>query len=142
MMVMMIRFKRLPENIMERIESLPEFLDKEEDVVFAYLFGGLLKEKISPLSDIDIAIYTKNRKKFDYMEFYCRLTEFLGTEEVDLIVLNDAPISLLGRILTDRRVIIDKEPFLRHKFESLNLRKYYDFSVKERDILKRRYGIG
>ncbi|MCX7698812.1 MAG: nucleotidyltransferase domain-containing protein, partial [Candidatus Goldbacteria bacterium] len=81
----MIRFKRLPENIKEKIESLPEFLDKEDDVVFAYLFGGLLRKKLSPLSDIDIAIYIKNKKKFDYLEFYCRLTDFLETDEVDLI---------------------------------------------------------
>jgi hypothetical protein len=36
---------------------------------------------------------------------------------------------------------VDKEPFVRHLFESRILREFFDFSMKERDILKRRYGI-
>ena len=36
----------------------------------------------------------------------------------------------------------DKDMFLRHRFESLTLRKYFDFSIKERSIFKRRYALG
>jgi hypothetical protein len=48
---------------------------------------------------------------------------YLGTDSVDLVVLNRAPTALLGRIVRDRRVILDREPFLRHRFESLALRQ-------------------
>jgi hypothetical protein len=35
-----------------------------------------------------------------------------------------------------------KIPILRHEYESLTLRKFFGFAIKERDILQRRYGIG
>ena len=138
----MIRFKRLPEDIMQRVEGLKEFLEKKPEVIFAYLFGGLTKEKPSPLSDVDIAIYVKDPKRFDYLKFYGEITDFLGTDEVDIVMLNKAPISLTGRILYSKRLLVDKEPFLRHRFESLKIREFLDFQYLERRYFKERYKIG
>ncbi len=138
----MIRFKRIPENIRQRIVALPDFFQDDSNIILAYLFGGLSRDRLNPLSDVDLAVYVRNRKKLDYLELFTRISKILGTDEIDLIILNDAPLSLAGRILQTRKVLTDKDPFLRHKFESLILRKFFDFSVKERDILRRRYGIG
>lgn len=138
----MIRFKKLPDDIHRKIGLLTETLKDEPNIAFMYLFGGLLNKKSNPLSDVDIAIYPKNMKHFDYLDTFSRITDILGTDEVDLVVLNSTPISLAGRILQNRKVLIDNDPFLRHRYESLTLRKYFDFSVKEKDILFRRYGIG
>ncbi|RJQ52388.1 MAG: nucleotidyltransferase domain-containing protein [Nitrospiraceae bacterium] len=123
------------------MSSLSDFFKNEPDIVFAYLFGGILKERTSPLSDIDIAVYVKDFKSPDYLALFAKLTAFLGTEEVDLVILNTSPISLTGRVLQNRKILIDKKPFVRHRYESITLRKYFDFAVKERDILKRRYKI-
>jgi predicted nucleotidyltransferase len=136
----MIRFKKLPGNV--RITSLPEFFDSQPNIVFAYIFGGFLKKPRNPLSDIDIAVYVKDFRKADYLGLFSKITAVLGTDEVDLVILNTAPISLAGRILQNRKVLADKEPFLRHMYESVTLRKYFDFAVKERTILQRRYKVG
>ncbi len=138
----MIRYKKLPEDILKRINLLTDLFMADPNIVFAYLFGGLLKERPNPLSDADIAVFVKNTKKSDYLELFNKITNALGTDEVDLIILNTSPLSLTGRILQGRRVLIDKDPFLRHRYESLILRNYFDFKVKEGSILKRRYGIG
>lgn len=138
----MIRFKKLPEDINQRIDSLTDLFKKDPNIIFAYLFGGLLKEKRSPLSDVDIAVCVKDVKKLDYVELFSRITDLLGTGEVDLVVLNTSPVSITGRILQNRKVLTDKNPFARHIYESLTLRKFFDFQVKERDILQRRYAIG
>ncbi|MGB9716673.1 MAG: type VII toxin-antitoxin system MntA family adenylyltransferase antitoxin [Thermodesulfovibrionales bacterium] len=138
----MIKFKKLPDDIKERIERLRDFLSRHPEIIFAYLFGGLTKERPSPLSDVDIAIYVKNPRRFDYLRFYSEITDFLGTEEVDLVVLNSAPITLSGRILQSKKKLIDKEPFLRHKFESLTIRKFLDFQYREKQIFKERFKIG
>jgi hypothetical protein len=58
------------------------------------------------------------------------------------VVLNSAPISFAGRSLQKRKILIDKDPFLRHKYESRILREFFDFTIKEKEILHRRYGIG
>ena len=38
-----------------------------------------------------------------------------------------------------KKVIVDEAPFFRHKYESLTMREYFDFSIIETGILKRRY---
>ncbi|HHT9112598.1 MAG: nucleotidyltransferase domain-containing protein [Planctomycetes bacterium] len=53
----MIKFERLPENISHLLPNVREYLNKHPKVVFAYLFGGLARGRVSPLSDVDIAIY-------------------------------------------------------------------------------------
>jgi len=138
----MIKLNRLPEDIIERIDLLKDFFIREPNVVFVYLFGGLAKARPDPLSDVDLAVYIRDLKKLDYLKLFGGIHGVLGTGEIDLVILNTAPISFAGRVLKDRRILVDKNPFLRHKYESLTLRKYFDFSIKERDILKRRYGIG
>ena len=138
----MIRYKKIPQNIHQKIESLSGLFKYDPDVIFAYLFGGLVKERVNPMSDVDLSVYVKNPKKLDYLELFSRISKLLGTDEIDLVILNKAPLALAGRILQNRKVLIDKNPFLRHKYESLILREFFDFQIKERDILKRRYGIG
>jgi hypothetical protein len=58
------------------------------------------------------------------------------------VVLNSAPVSLAGRSLQTRKLLVDKDPFLRHKYESQTLREFFDFAIKEKEILHGRYGIG
>ncbi len=127
---------------MERMSPLKDYLEKHPDIVFAYLFGGLTKKPPGPYSDVDIAIYVKEPKRIKYLDIFTDITRVLGTDEVGLVVLNKAPLSLSGRVLLSKKLLVDKEPFLRHRYESLTLRKFFDFQVKERQIFKRRYGIG
>ena len=66
----------------------------------------------------------------------------LETENIDLVVLNTAPLSLAGRILKSRIVLLDRNPPVRHKYESLVMREAFDFHILESSILKRRYKVG
>ncbi len=138
----MIRHKLIPEDIHQKFDSLAGVFLNDPNIIFAYLFGGLLKDKPNPLSDVDVAVYVKNIKKLDYLELFGNISNVLGTDEIDLVILNTAQLSLTGRVLQNRKVLVDKDPFLRHKYESTVLREFFDFKIKERDILKRRFGIG
>jgi len=138
----MIRFKKVPEDIFQRIDLLTDLLTEDSNTIFAYLFGSLVKNKKKPLSDVDLGVYVENIKELDYLSLYNKVSKILCTDEIDLVVLNTAPISLTGRILQKRKILIDKDPFLRHRYESRILREFFDFSIKEREILQRRYGIG
>jgi len=138
----MIRFKKIPEDIHSRIGLLTDLLMEDPNIVFAYLFGGLARNQRKPLSDVDLAIYVKDLKKLDYLSLFGKISETLCTDEVDLVVLNSAPVSLAGRSLQTRKLLVDKDPFLRHKYESQTLREFFDFAIKEKEILHGRYGIG
>ena len=140
----MIRYKELPANIEDLLPKALTYLQSMPDILFAYLFGSFGRGKRLPLSDVDIAVYLKEptvvqEKK---MQILGALVDILQTDEVDLVVLNSAPLPLRMRILESKKVVVDHEPFLRHQFESLTMREYFDFSIKEREILNRRIFSG
>ena len=139
----MMKYRRLPENINHLLPNVREYLNKHPKVVFAYLFGGLARGRISPLSDVDIAIYTVDGADIvqEKLEMLGKLNELLKTDEVDLVVLNMAPLPLAARIIKNKIILVDKMPFTRHAFESLIMREYFDFSRKEMHIFERRYKL-
>ena len=68
--------------------------------------------------------------------------DILKTDNIDLVVLNAAPLTLKMKILENKKVIVDKVPFLRHRYESLTMREYFDFSFLESFILRKRFFHG
>jgi hypothetical protein len=73
------------------------------------------------------------------LEILGNLMAILHTDEIDLVVLNTANLALVMNIVKARKIIVDKDPFSRHIFESVTMRKYFDFSIKEAAMLRRRY---
>jgi predicted nucleotidyltransferase len=140
MMGAMIRGKPLPPDIARRLSTLGEALAGCPVVVFAYLFGGVAAGRVTPLSDVDVAVYLDPAADLvaARLQAIDAVTRHLATDAVDLVVLNSALTTLVGRVLTSRQVILDRDPFLRHRFESLALREFADFRVFEHRLLERR----
>ncbi len=140
----MIKFERLPADILSKIPDVKRVLLQDHNVIFAYLFGGLSEGKVKPLSDIDISVYVRDKENLaEYkLNLFDRLTDALRTNELDLIILNMVPISITGRILQNKQILVDKDPPIRHAYESLTLRKFFDFRIKEDAFFSMRYGIG
>ncbi|MCG2814017.1 MAG: nucleotidyltransferase domain-containing protein [Thermodesulfovibrionales bacterium] len=140
----MIKYEKLPKNILSRIQNLKNVLLQDDNIVFAYLFGGLTKGEVKDLSDIDIAVYLKDTGNLAgyKLQLFDRLSNALGTSELDLVMLNTVSLSIAGRILQNKKLLIDKEPFRRHIYESVTLREFFDFKLKEDAFFARRYGIG
>jgi hypothetical protein len=136
-----MRHKKLPDNIERLLPEAAIYLQSHPEVVFAYLFGSLAKGKQTPLSDVDIAIFLTDGIDVaeTKLEILGRLVDILQTDEIDFVVLNTASLPLINNILKYHKLIVDKKPFERHIFESLMMRKYFDFSIKESTMLKRRY---
>ena len=137
----MIHYLPLPDNIDDLLSLAFDYLRSDEDILFAYLFGSLSRKKAGPLSDVDIAVYLAEKVSFaeKKLETLGNLVNILNTDEIDLVVLNRAPLALRMNILENKKVIVDKSPLIRHRYESLTMRQYFDFSVKEKAILNRRF---
>ena len=137
----MIKFQQLPDNIELLMPQVIAYMKSNPHIIFAYLFGSLAKGKQQSLSDVDIAIYLKRGANVVECKLAIlgRLIDILQTDEIDLVVLNDVNLPLVINVLKNKKIIVDKEPYTRHIFESLAMRKYFDFSIKEAGILKRRY---
>jgi len=119
-------------------------LSQRESIVFAYLFGSIITEFITPMSDIDIAVYLNTNVNIseERLGLIGDLMTTLKTDDIDLVILNSAPLTLRARIVLNKEMLIDKSPFLRHSFESLVMRQYYDFSIKENNVFERRFFLG
>ncbi|MBM4053498.1 MAG: nucleotidyltransferase domain-containing protein [Planctomycetes bacterium] len=140
----MIKVDTIREDIHKLLPEIRSYLESNPKILFAYLFGSLAQRKQTPLSDVDIAVYLSDTSSLpeDKLEIVGHFINILETDEIDLVILNTAPLPLAARIIENKIILADKQPFLRHNFESLTLRKYFDFSIKEWEILKRRYLIG
>ncbi len=140
----MIKFEKIDSDVLLNIPLAKDVLERDANVVFAYLFGGLARGKVTPLSDVDVAVYLNSQEDLPQykLDLFDRLTDSLGTCEVDLVILNNASISLVGRILAGKQLIVDKEPFRRHIYESVALREFFDFRIKEDNLFSSRYNLG
>jgi hypothetical protein len=140
----MIRAHSLHHDVGHRLATIARALDRVPEVVFAYLFGSFGCGRPGPLSDVDVAVYIDEGVDLEgsRLEVIGALTSHLGTDAIDVVVLNSAPIALAGRVLSQRRVIIDRRPFVRHRYESLTAREFLDFRHFEHRLLARRFARG
>lgn len=105
-----------------------------EPVAFAYLFGSAARGQGRPGSDLDVAIFLDAGVPSDlYLDASLRIAGRLGDATklggVDVLVMNDAPLPLLGRIIRDRRVLYTRDEPARVEFESRKLREFFDFQI-------------
>jgi predicted nucleotidyltransferase len=109
---------------------LRDVLDRER-VVAASLFGSQAMGKAGALSDVDIAVWldpdlTESQQFRLRLELIGRAASALGTNEVDLVVLNNAPPLLKHRALRSRALLIDRDPIRRLRLESRAVSDYLD----------------
>jgi len=140
----MTEIQGISKDLNRLIERAKGVLAAHPQVLFAYLFGGLARGTSSPSSDIDVAVFIDDRSDLtvEKLDLLSDLIDNLGTDEIDLVLLNTAPLPLKARVIRNNEILVDRKPYLRHTFESLVLREYFDFSVREEAILKRRFSIG
>jgi predicted nucleotidyltransferase len=110
------------------LDNAKRYLGNNKAVKFAYLFGSYARGDSGPLSDIDLAVYLDNRIDF----FSCRLhlleevSRQLKGKPCDLVVLNNADLSLQYEILRDGKIFIENR-LKRIQFETRVIRDYLDF---------------
>jgi predicted nucleotidyltransferase len=130
-------------DLEDAIRETVQILDTAP-VEFAYLFGSMASGQQTRFSDVDLAVHLEEGADViqQTMDLYDRISKVFEPVKLDLIILNSAPISLSGRILTKSRLIYDRAPFRRHIYESLTLRMFWDFRIKEDAFFKARFAHG
>jgi len=77
----------------EKIEKLKRYFEEKENVLLAFIFGSSARGVEGEDSDLDIGVYLKNRTEED--EIWREISKIVE-REVDLVVLNDAPATLVS----------------------------------------------
>jgi len=124
-----INFKKVKEKLPQTEKIFAKYSDK---LVVAYLFGSLAAGTVRPLSDIDIALlFDFGLAKETINELALRieveLTEFLGTDEIDVLILNHQPPSRRFAVLRNRRILFCSDQRKRIDFETATVMTYLDF---------------
>ncbi len=90
-----------------------------------YLFGSQATGRNHPNSDVDVAFLSEGpTSEFPY-ELADAWSGRLGAR-VDLVDLARAPVDLIHEVLRDGRIMLDRDPALRVRFEVLARKRYLD----------------
>ena len=114
------------------LPKLINLFSQFEEIKLVYLFGSQVTNKISSLSDYDFAIYLDEKtlpfkKNSIKIELIANLMQELKTNDIDLVILNDALNPLLKyEIIYKKNILYEKQPY-KIKIESIILNQYLDF---------------
>lgn len=113
--------------------QLAEAFVPRVEVLEAYLFGSHALGRAQAHSDIDIAVYVDPRviaepSAYGYpADLTAYLMQKLGTNAIDLTVLNHAPPLLYHRVLRDGRRILARDLRATTTREGYALSRYWDY---------------
>jgi len=114
------------------LAALREALANRPEVLEAYLFGSTARGEQQGHSDVDVAVYVDPGAApptaFGYAaDLTADLMRALATNRVDVVVLNDAPPLLYGRVLRDGIRICSRDLMASTRREGQALSRYCDF---------------
>jgi predicted nucleotidyltransferase len=109
--------------------QLPAILADFPSISLVYLFGSQVSGQTGPMSDIDLAIYDESGEDpfARQMEFQYRMVKLVGTDRVDVVLLNRAPIELAYRVIASGKLLYMKDKYTQVEYEADTLSKYGDF---------------
>lgn len=115
--------------------QLAPYFVRRSEILLAYLFGSAARGRTNKLSDLDIALLVDERKlrKLDAKEPYgykaaviADLMGLLHKNEIDLILLHEAPPLLANEVISDGRLLFCRDEDLRITFEVTVKHRYVD----------------
>jgi len=102
-------------------------------VALAYLHGSVARGCPLPTSDVDLALVLNEplpkaaaRLKLEF-QIQAAVEAACGLKNVDARAINHAPVLAQGEILREGMCLYARDPAQRAEFESLILRKYFDY---------------
>jgi predicted nucleotidyltransferase len=117
------------------LEILRPYLSERPEIRFAYLFGSLAKGTANRLSDVDVAVFldpeflARPHPEHSYGYKAHLITELISqtrTNQIDVVILNDASPFLRFQVLRDGIVICETNREERIRFQAQALSRYFD----------------
>lgn len=113
-------------------QRLVRALQARGEIQDAYLFGSQASGRAQAHSDIDVAVRVDGDRlpgtQYGYAaELTAHLMSALGSNDVDVVILNSAPPVLYHRVLRDGRRILARDPRATAAREGYALSRYCDY---------------
>jgi predicted nucleotidyltransferase len=124
----------VPDELFARVSRA---LQPVGGVSAALVFGSQATGQARPDSDVDIAVLLDalpppSEKKELLWSLVGALGKELGSDRVDLVLLNDAPPKLAFHVLKHGRVVLDRDPVQLHRFRVRTYSRHADYEPVER----------
>lgn len=121
------------------MEKLTKRLDSRPEILEAYVFGSVARPDAQPHSDVDVAVFVDLKRlpdlPFGYVaDLTAELVTVLGRNDVDVVVLNQAPPLLYHRVLRDGVRLLTRDPAATTTREGQALSRYCDYVPHLRKI--------
>ncbi len=115
------------------MEKIIKAMEKDTEILFAYIFGSYAKGTQKESSDIDIAIYLRDESTLERDPLYpSRLAinierALVEKRTVDVRVLNGSTLRFRSQVLRFGKLLFSRDERKRIEFETSSLAQYYDF---------------
>jgi predicted nucleotidyltransferase len=121
---------RVPAVDEAALERLSDALDRD-GLVAAMLIGSQARGTAGPLSDVDIAVWhdpsLDSRARFDLqLALAGDAGRALGTDEIDVVMLNHAPPLMQHRAIRDGKRLVERDHDERVRLETRAILDYLD----------------
>jgi predicted nucleotidyltransferase len=110
-------------------DKLSTILTSLEAVRMVYLFGSRVENNVGPMSDFDVAVLVdraadgpRPRARLAH-----ELARVLGTDQVDVVLLNRASIELAYAVIAQGKVLYEEDLATRVEYEATVLSRYGDY---------------
>lgn len=115
----------------EQVKKVKNYFVRQDDVSFALVFGSVATGRDTPISDIDIAVYFKEKKEAlrlgeRQIDCICALMRICKFSKVDVVVLNLANPFLGFQVIKYGRLIYAEDVRVFYKFKAAALGRYQD----------------
>ena len=122
----------LPVEFAEYQVSLAAYFAAMPEVQFACLYGSHARGQANTLSDVDVAVLidraTDRKEYFDLrLTLIGDLSALIKNDDVDVVVLNEAPLALQYRILRDGISLYCRNRDRLTEFSARAISEYLDF---------------
>lgn len=127
-------------------EQLRDYFAGQPAVLLAYLFGSHARGQANPLSDLDIGVLHEQsldrKASFDLrLSLIGDLMGIFHENDVDVVILNEAPLPLAYRVLRDGLLLYARDEQTRILYQADTVSRYLDFKpfvdYQNRAILER-----
>lgn len=132
-------------NVEKLTDKLGMVFKDYDKILCVILFGSYNTEYYNRNSDLDFAIVYDGYVDIQYeLELEIRISEILGTDNIDVINLNKKPLSFKHKVLSTGRIIYENDyektsDFLEEVFRGYCDQEYdiremnqqFDYSLKE-----------
>lgn len=127
-------------RVRKAIERIAPLLASQYSVRFIVLFGSIMDGAMGPLSDIDVAISFREKASAEErltrrLDVAYELERALGIEDIDLVVIEEAPPALKFKIFSTGAVIFEDVPGSAEDAYVRALSEYYDYQ----EFLEKQY---